>query len=89
MFTSCKSTIALYDQFAYTQATSLKVDMQNLAEESSTINYPDAKTDIDNLNVALQKAFEYASGLSKNSLSTTQYSILLADNGFYKTFLKT
>lgn len=83
----CSPTIALYDQYAYTQATSLKVDMQNLASESSTITYADAKTDIDKVNVELQKAYEYNKGRDKNSLSAKQYSILISDAHFYKTFL--
>lgn len=87
--TSCSPTIALYDQYAYTQATSLKVDLQNLAEESSTINYTDAKADIEKVNIELQKAYEYSKGRSKNSLSAKQYEILLSDSNFYKTFLRT
>lgn len=86
---SCSPLIALYDQYAYTQATSLKVDLQNLADESSTTNYADAKADIDRVNIELQKAYEYSKGRSKNTLSAKQYEILLGENNFYKTFLKT
>lgn len=86
---SCSPTIALYDQYAYTLATSLKVDLQNLAEESGTTNFTDAKADIERVNIELQKAYEYSKGRSKNTLSAKQYEILLGDNNFYKTFLKT
>lgn len=86
---SCSPSIALYDQFAYTQATSLKVDLQNLADESSSVTFSDAKQDIDKMNTQLEKDYEYAKGLSKNSITTAQYEILRSDNGFYKTFLKT
>ena len=89
IFNGCSPTIAFYDQYAYTQATSLKVDLQNLAQESSTVSFTDAKADIDKLNVNLQKAYEYSKGRAKNTLSTEQYSILLSENGFYKKFLKT
>lgn len=83
----CKPLIALYDQYAYTQATSLKVDMQNLALESDSVSYDVAKPDIDKVNVELQKAYEYNKGRDNNSLSTKQYEILLSDGHFYKSFL--
>jgi hypothetical protein len=84
---SCKPMIALYDQYAYTQATSLKVDMQNLALESDSVSYDAAKPDIDKVNVELQKAYEYNKGRDLNSLSTKQYEILISDKDFYKQFL--
>jgi hypothetical protein len=87
-FNSCSPTIAFYDQYAYTQATSLKVDLQNLAQSSSTVSFADAKADIDKVNINLQKAYEYSKGRAKNTLSTDQYKILLSENGFYKSFLK-
>jgi hypothetical protein len=85
---SCKPTISLYDQYAYTQATSLKVDLQNLALESASINYEAAKPDIDKTNTELQKAYEYNKGRDNNSLSAKQYEILLGEDHFYKNFLK-
>jgi hypothetical protein len=84
---SCKPLIATYDQYAYTQATSLKVDMQNLIKKSATVKYSDASSEITNVTTGIQKAYEYAKGRSKNSLSTTQYAVLLSDNDFYKKFL--
>ncbi|MEP6681768.1 MAG: hypothetical protein ABJA35_00845 [Parafilimonas sp.] len=87
MLIGCKPTIALYDQYAYTQATSLKVDLQNLAMESDSISYNAAKPDIDKVNTELQKAYEYNKGRNLNSLSAKQYGILLSDNDFYKQFL--
>ena len=84
----CKATIALYDQYAYTQATSLKVDLQNLALESDSINFETAKPDIDKVNIELQKAYEYNKGRDNNAISSKQYEILLADDHFYKGFLK-
>jgi hypothetical protein len=85
---SCKATIALYDQYAYTQATSLKVDLQNLALESDSISFETAKPDIDKVDIELQKAYEYNKGRDNNSISSKQYEILLADDHFYKSFLK-
>ena len=87
LLVNCKPTIALYDQYAYTQATSLKVDLQNLALESESTSYDAAKADIDKVNTELQKAYEYNKGRDLNSLSTKQYEILLSDNEFYKKFL--
>jgi hypothetical protein len=88
LLSACAPLISLYDQYAYTQAVSLKVDMQNLADESATTNYTDAKANVDAVNTELQKAYEYDRGRSKDSLSTKQYGILLSDKGFYKNFLK-
>ncbi len=84
----CKPFIALYDQYAYTEATSLKVDMQNLTLESATTQYMDAKPDITNVVTELQKAYQYSKGRDNNSLSTKQYEILLSDNYFFKKFLR-
>ncbi|MEO8711902.1 MAG: hypothetical protein ABI405_07265 [Parafilimonas sp.] len=84
----CKATIALYDQYAYTQATSLKVDLQNLALVSDSVSYEIAKPDIDKANTELQKAYEYNKGRDQNSLSAKQYETLLSDERFYKNFLK-
>src|SRR5436305_11707734 len=84
---SCKPLISLYDQYAYTQATSLKVDMQNLALESDSVSYDSAKLDIDRVNVELQKAYEYNKGRDLNSLSTKQYEILVSDKDFYNQCL--
>jgi hypothetical protein len=83
----CRPTISLYDQYAYTQATSLKVDLQNLALESQNVDYNDATVDINKVNTELQKAYEYNKGRDLNSLSTKQYEILLSENDFYKQFL--
>ena len=88
-FNSCSPSIALYDQHAYTQATSLKVDLQNLVEESKSVVFKDAKADIDKVNTQLEKEYEYAKGRSKNTISTKQYGILRDENNFYKSFLKT
>ena len=83
---NCKPTIALYDQYAYTQATSLKVDMQNLALESESTSYDAAKPDIDKVNTELQKAYEYNKGRNLNSLSTRQYEIFFLIMNFIKSF---
>ena len=88
LLAGCKATIALYDQYAYTQATSLKVDLQNLALESATVSYDSAKADIHKTNIELQKAYEYNKGRDDNSISTQQYAILISDAHFYKSFLK-
>jgi len=86
-FQGCSPLISVYDQYAYIQATSLKVDLQNLVKESTVANYDDAKDNISKVDLELQKAFEYAKGRSKNGLSTSQYSILLSDTHFFKKFL--
>ncbi len=87
-FASCSPLIAVYDANAYAQAISIKVDLQNLADESATTNYTNAKADVDKVTSNIQKALEYDRGREKDSLSTKQYEILLADGHSYKTFLQ-
>src|SRR5262245_44188305 len=88
VLSSC-ATISFFDQYAYTQATSIKVDLMNLAEQSATTNYDDAKTEIDRVVTEVQKAKEYSLGRKLNTISTSQYEILLKEDGFFQTFLKT
>ena len=90
VFYACnKPLIASYDQYAYTQATSLKVDIQNLIQKSDSVKYTDAADEINRVTVEIQKAYEYSKGRSQNSISTKQYEILLSDADFYKKFLST
>jgi hypothetical protein len=88
LFSGCRPLISLYDQYAYTQAISLKVDMQNLIDRSGTVDYADARPDIEKLNLQIRKAYEYAKGRSLNSISTKQYEVILSETGFYSQVLK-
>lgn len=86
-FFSCKPTIALYDANAYSQAISIKVDLDNLADTSSTIDYSTALPLINQVTAEVQKAMEYNNGREKNAQSTQQYQLLISD--FLNPFLNT
>jgi hypothetical protein len=84
-FLSCKPTIALYDANAYSQAISIKVDLDNLADTSATVDYTTALPLINEVTAEVQKAMEYNNGREKNTESTQQYQLLLSN--FLNPFL--
>lgn len=76
--TSC-SSIAVYDQYAYQETVSLKVDALNLmdkAKEDQAIH----KTAIDQLSTRVQKMLEYEKGREKNTLTVALWNDLLDPN---------
>jgi len=86
-FFGCKPTIALYDANAYSQAVSIKVDLDNLADTSSTVEYSTALPLINQVTAEIQKAMEYNDGREKNTESTQQYQLLISR--FLTPFLDT
>jgi len=87
-FFSCKPLIALYDANAYSQAVSIKVDLQNLIDTASTVDYSNAVAQINQMNTEIKKAMEYDKGRDKDSISTKQYEMLYSDAHSYQAFLK-
>jgi hypothetical protein len=85
---SCKPLIALYDANAYSQAVSIKVDLENLVDTSSTVDYSNATAQTSQVNTEIQKAMEYDRGREKDSISTKQYEKLYSDAHSYQAFLK-
>jgi hypothetical protein len=84
----CSPTISLYDQYAYTQSTSIKVDALNVMG-MATDSFQVHKKDVHNLNVELQKIYEYDKNLPKNTNTTQQWAILMDPNAhLLATFLK-
>lgn len=75
----CAPTISLYDQYAYTQSTSIKVDALNIMG-MATDSFQVHKKEVDNLNVELQKIYEYDKNLPKNTITTQQWEILMDPN---------
>lgn len=69
------SYIAPYSQFAYQQATSLKVDVLALMNKA-TEPYASHAADVSDLVTEVEKAYEYAKGRPKNELSAKQWQIL-------------
>ncbi len=87
-FAGCKPLIALYDASAYSQAVSIKVDLLNLLDKAATTEFTAANADISMVTIEIQKAMEYSKGKDLNSLSTSQYEILLSGSHSYKFFLQ-
>jgi hypothetical protein len=71
----CKLLIASYDQYAYTQTTSLKVDVLNLMDKA-TESYTDHSKDVEDVNTELMKNIEYEKHREKNQITIAMYNIL-------------
>jgi hypothetical protein len=75
ILTSC-SSMAVYDQYAYQETVSLKVDALNLmdkAKEDQAMH----QTEIDQLSTRIQKMLEYEKGREKNTLTVALWNDLL------------
>ena len=73
---SCSHYMSTYDQFAYTQTTSLKVDVLNLIDES-TEPYSSHAKDVDNVVTNLRKAMEYEKHRPKNDITLKMWNKML------------
>jgi hypothetical protein len=69
------STIALFSQTAYTQATSIKATAMTVMSEANE-DYAKHKTEVDGLRLDVEKAYEYAKGRPRNEISTKQWEIV-------------
>jgi hypothetical protein len=76
----CKSTIAQYDQYAYTQATSIKVDALNTMTLASD-DFTTHQKEVNDLNSEIQKIYEYDKNRPKNGITTKQWEILIDSSG--------
>jgi hypothetical protein len=81
-------SISLFDQYAYAQATNLKVDalaLMDMATDSVGL-HQDA---IDQLQIRLDKAYEYEKGRPKNEISAEMWSLMISpDRHLLGGFLK-
>jgi len=78
-FAAC-ATISSFDQYAYAQTTSLKVDALNTMD-LATGNYSTNEKTIQELQTKLQKAYEYEKNRPKNEITLKMWTILLDSNG--------
>ena len=84
---SCR-TISLFDQAAYEQAISAKVDTLALMDKA-TESYSAHQKEIDAVKRELDKAYEYDLGRPLNKITATQWKILLdPDRHLVGGFLK-
>jgi len=79
---SCETTsIALYDETAYSQIISLKVDSLSLIEKA-TESYSLHEAEVNALQKELQFAYEYARGRPKNEITAEQIFLLINPEGY-------
>ena len=73
--TACRY-ISPYSQFAYQQATSLKVEALALMDKA-TEHYAAHQREVEQFQTKVDKAYEYVKGRPRNELSARQWEILM------------
>ena len=79
IYTAC-STISHFDQFAYQQTTSLKVDVTHMMD-FATEEYKLHETDVTKIQLGLEKVYEYEKNRPKNEISAKMWSMLIDSSG--------
>jgi hypothetical protein len=74
------STISPFNQYAYEQATGLKVDALALVDKS-TEPYAQHAAEVADLETRCRKAYEYADGLANNQDTANQWKIITDPDG--------
>jgi len=80
LISGCATSISSYDQHAYMQTTSLKVDALNLMD-SAKDEYNSHIIAVQELQTNLQKAYEYEKNRPKNEITIKLWDKLLDKNG--------
>ena len=84
---SC-STISKFDQYAYTQATSIKVDALELMD-SATNDYQQYKASVSGMLNSIDKIYEYEKNRPKNTISEKMWSMMRDSTGhLYGGFIR-
>lgn len=87
LLTGC-ATISRFDQYAYTQTTSLKVDVLSVMGRA-TESYPMHQAQAVNVKTSLDKMYEYEKNRPKNAVSQKMWSVLTDSTGhLYGGFIK-
>src|ERR1700754_2289109 len=71
---SCK-TISVFDQYAYANATALKVDALNLMDKA-TQTYASQQAGVEAVLTQVEKAYEYELHRPKNGITVKMWTIL-------------
>ncbi len=77
---SCNHYMSVYDQFAYTQTTALKVDVMNLID-ASTEPYASHQKEVETTVSNLRKAVEYERHRPKNDITVKMWGKMLDSTG--------
>lgn len=84
---SC-ATISRYDQYAYNQAVSIKVDALNLMD-SAIDNYQQHQPAVANMMTSIEKIYEYEKNRPKNAISEKMWAMIRDTSGhLYGVFIK-
>lgn len=84
---SCK-TISVFDQYAYAQATALKVDAMNLMDKA-TSTYTSQQAEVDAVLTRLEKVYEYELHRPKNGITVKMWELLKnPDRNLFGGFIK-
>lgn len=74
-YSSCSPLISSYDQYAYIQTTSLKVDALNLMD-MATEDYNTHEPDVKEVLMKLDKVYEYEKNRAKNDITIKMWDIM-------------
>ena len=80
MFLFGCSTISKFDQYAYTQATSIKVDALNIMG-AATDSFNLHKPAVDQVVTSINKIFEYEKNRPKNTVSEKMWTVIKDSTG--------
>jgi hypothetical protein len=82
------ATISKYDQYAYSQATSIKVDALNVMD-LATNSYKEHEPEVRNVMTSIDKMYEYEKNRPKNDISTKMWGVIKDTSGhLYGGFIK-
>lgn len=85
--TGC-STISKFDQYSYTQATSLKVDVLNVMGQA-TEPYTTHRTDVLRVQTAIDKMYEYEKNRPNNGVTEKMWGVVRDSTGhLFGSFIK-
>lgn len=80
LLAGCASSMSVFDQYAYTQVTSVKVDALNVID-LGTEDYAKHKQEADAVQTQMQKAYEYEKNRPKNPITAEMWRNMLDTNG--------
>jgi hypothetical protein len=76
----CSPAISMFDQYAYIQTTSIKVDALDLMQLATT-DYTLHEKEVYDLSKEIRKIYEYDKNMPKNEKTVQQWDLLMDPNG--------
>ena len=84
----CSPLISKYDPYSYQETISLKVDVMNMISKA-TDSISKHITEVNALNLRIEKVYEYEKGKPYNTITTQQWELLKnTDHDLYGGFIK-